>query len=314
MFDSSTDKRVVLQQYREIPQEVVFRLSDSIRDNRISNRYWFNFPEQWFNQLDKDAIIGIRSMYLTKTTRYIAFDLSVELYLDEDETPLDTMPGIPVKTFDKITVSFRDVHDGSEDFRDICKSLNEQWKEAIKDHNQDGQWDHFLFWFDIGINDQPCKFNIGLTGNHSTTYIDVHENDRTTIDYRAPNRYFYMYQIQYTPISDACKSLIPVPIEPGQKQTDFTSGKNKLSINIWSRYHCYIKSSISNDAIDQFLGHTRNDPYSPLKYYRLTSKSKRFWIELYETRNHKCPVSLPDDKLDDLFIEAIICFTSAGMI
>lgn len=73
-------------------------------------------------------------------------------------------------------------------------------------------------------------------------------------------------------------------------------------------------SSFSSDAIDSYLGHTRQDPYCPIKYYRLSSDSKRFWIDLYETRDHTVGVCLPEDDKDVLYIEAVVCFSASGMI
>ena len=82
----------------------------------------------------------------------------------------------------------------------------------------------------------------------------------------------------------------------------------------WSRYQCYVTSSISNDSEDNYLGHTRTDPYAPIKYYRLSSDSKRFWIDLYDTRDHEIEVKLPDDNKDVLYVEAVVCFGTKGML
>ena len=75
------DKSVIntLAKKREVPYEIMFKLSDAEQDPIKKNRYWFDFPGQWVNQLDKDAIIGIRDIYLTKTNRHIRllFNISV---------------------------------------------------------------------------------------------------------------------------------------------------------------------------------------------------------------------------------------------
>ena len=56
-----------LRELREVPKEVMFKISDAKQDQTKLNRYWFDFPSQWSNQLDKDPIIGIRDIYQTKT-------------------------------------------------------------------------------------------------------------------------------------------------------------------------------------------------------------------------------------------------------
>ena len=71
-----------LAKKREVPYEVMFKLSDAKQDPIKKNRYWFDFPGQWVNQLDKDAIIGIRDIYLTKTNRLAYFKLTISLRED----------------------------------------------------------------------------------------------------------------------------------------------------------------------------------------------------------------------------------------
>ena len=67
----SNDRRVVLSALREVPEEVMFLLSESEQDPKKPNRYWFDFPSQWADQYKKDPIIGIRDIYLTRTNRII---------------------------------------------------------------------------------------------------------------------------------------------------------------------------------------------------------------------------------------------------
>ena len=122
------------------------------------------------------------------------------------------------------------------------------------------------------------------------------------------------------------------------KQTLIENEHCKIHIPMWTRNNCYILSSLADDDKNNFLGHTRTASYTPIKYYRLTNQSKKFWIELYETDDHSIPVTLPntlkpnpdfDDTQeesdsnkkylvlppkDDLFIEAIVCFSSSGML
>ena len=62
---------------KEIPYEVMFKVSDAQQDPIKHNRYWFNFPDQWVNQRDKDPIIGIRDIYLTRTNRIMMSPINV---------------------------------------------------------------------------------------------------------------------------------------------------------------------------------------------------------------------------------------------
>ena len=77
-----------LAKKREVPYEVMFKISDAQQDPIKKNRYWFDFPSQWANQLDKDPIIGIRDMYLTKVNRKILFWLSITICDKNDSSIL----------------------------------------------------------------------------------------------------------------------------------------------------------------------------------------------------------------------------------
>ena len=61
MTNISEDRKVVLTALREVPYETTFLLSDAVQDQSIKNRYWFDLPNQWTHQANKDPIIGIRS-------------------------------------------------------------------------------------------------------------------------------------------------------------------------------------------------------------------------------------------------------------
>ena len=71
MTNISENQRVVLAPLREVPYETTFLLSDAVQDQSIKNRYWFDLPNQWTHQANKDPIIGIRDIYFTKTNRFI---------------------------------------------------------------------------------------------------------------------------------------------------------------------------------------------------------------------------------------------------
>jgi hypothetical protein len=83
---------------------------------------------------------------------------------------------------------------------------------------------------------------------------------------------------------------------------------------IWDRMPLYILSSIKTSS-DQnsYLGHKRTDDYVPIKYYRIDSDDKVFWVEFYSTRDHTVAV----DNLtqwSDFHIEAIFMYNTAPML
>ncbi|EAX79011.1 hypothetical protein TVAG_037440, partial [Trichomonas vaginalis G3] len=73
---------------------------------------------------------------------------------------------------------------------------------------------------------------------------------------------------------------------------------------IWDRKQAILYSNLSKGVENEFIGHTRNSPLPNPKYYKLTGFNREFWIDMYSTHDHKCPVFLPPDGKDCLYIEA----------
>ncbi|MDR0832485.1 MAG: hypothetical protein LBM99_06275 [Bacillales bacterium] len=96
--------------------------------------------------------------------------------------------------------------------------------------------------------------------------------------------------------------------------TPFTTFMTKA----WDRHNILINSSISVNDDDFFLGHTRPNTYTPIKYYRLTSTDREFWIDLYSSHARNCmiEVTLNEDQTPfvDIFIEAILLYESDVLI
>ena len=297
----SDSRRVILTSLREVPYEITFLLSDAQQDPKIKNRYWFEFPNQWANIPNKDSIIGIRSIYMTKTNRYIQYSYKVELIPKNDTEPIDKVEG-----------TVKQWLDGSDTIRPIAEFFNERWQpktdESDETHlgtrthtcsDEDHTWDKheaFCYYgYDRNTNTTHLCFGRGILERDT---IFVKDNEDLEVECE--------YKITITPESDDAKALFG--------SNNPLNAYTRVEIPVWSRYQCLVKSSLANDDKNNILGHTRNDPYVPIKYYRLNAHDKRFWIELYETRFSDCPVVLSSDNRDDLIIEAIVCFSSEGML
>ena len=296
----SEDRKVVLSALREVPEEITFMLSDAERDAKIPNRYWFDFPSQWANQQNKDPIIGIRSIYTTNTNRFIRYNYKVELF---DPTDIGIDGTFDAATpLDKLEGTITHFLDGSDTIKPITDKFNEQWLENGKRTHTCSDEQHTwkqgeiqaFYAYSRERGKTYLRFGRGLMEDHEAT-ITI-----KGVDLLCP------YRISITPLSDDVKALFGFD-EP---KTELT----RVEIPIWSRYSCMVKSSLASNDKNNILGHTRSEIYTPIKYYRLNQYTKKFWIELYETRYHNSPVSLPSDKRDDLIIEAIVCFSSQGML
>ena len=303
----SDSRKVVLASLREVPYEITFQLSDSTQDPVIKNRYWFEFPNQWANQPNKDAIIGVRSIYLTKTNRYIRYSYKIEL-----------IPVGETQAVDKIEGSID--HWMEDD--DTVRAISHTWADANRGWRSGNRPDEYSTYSDHEwqAREIVCYYGYDRQTNITNLWFGRNIGSDETVFVKANGLDIECeYKITITPESDDAKALFGF--------TNERTAITRLSIPLWSRYNCLVKSSLADDDKNNILGYTRGQAYTPIKYYRMHSRDKRFWIELYESRFPDCPVSLPkkiyienndieSNKIDrdDMFIEAIVCFTTDAMI
>lgn len=296
MTNISEDRRVVLTALREVPYETTFLLSDATQDQFIKNRYWFDLPSQWTHQANKDSIIGIRDIYFTKTNRFIKYSYKVSLlYSDE---PIDIIEGT-ISTW---------LDGGNDTIRHLTDKFNEKWltngkrTNTCTDEQHTWKTDEIVSYFDFD-NETKKTFLYFGRGIGEEPYFSLDDGNECIL---------LPYQVELTAISDDTKLLF------GGEHFIAEANNNKpcrISIPMWSRHQCLVKSSIATSDKNNILGHTlARFNYTPIKYYRLNHDVKKFWIELYETRYHESPVEFPSDKRDDLIIEAIVCFSSQAML
>ena len=155
--------------------------------------------------------------------------------------------------------------------------------------------------YDIVLNyiykDSVCYFMLGIL---------LYDNDIIIIK----NGVNYRVSITLEGISDDFRDLFG---------DNILMGTSRIMLPCWSRKSCMVTSSIGEeDAVyieeknENYIGYTRDYAFDPIKYYRITSKHKRFWIDLWDSRENTVPVNLPYD--DQLWIEAIILFDANSIL
>lgn len=285
------DRKVVLQALREIPKEVMFKSTKNNRDQIKSNRWWFEFPPQWTNELDKDSVVGIRSMYVSRTNREIWFCVNIKFINAETN-----------ETWALYTITLRKYLDADETIKSLCSIWEEYYSDNVRidiynDKFVQPTLDRNMFALNYSFTDGQCILTISRPPEQSKQYYMTDPDDPTL-------QHLFNIEYEFVPMNDDTKTLFG----------DTSSAVGTLELPCWSRYQCYVTSSISDECTDSYLGHTRQEPYSPIKYYRLSGDSKKFWVDLYETRSHDVPVYLPSDNKDILIIEAIVCFNANSML
>ena len=199
---------------------------------------------------------------------------------------------------------------GSDTILKITDYFNEKWlthgtrTAALTDEQHTWKSHEILAYYDYDNTTKRTYLYFGRGILESSIYLyDDNNNEEQVL----------RYSIEITPTSEDAEMLF------GGDYFEFksldTSKLPRVAISIWSRFQCLVKSSIANNDKNNILGHTlAHFVYTPIKYYRLNRDAKKFWIELYESRYHDCPVVFPSDKRDDVFIEAIVCFTGQAML
>ena len=68
--------------------------------------------------------------------------------------------------------------------------------------------------------------------------------------------------------------------------------------DVWDRHSCKVFSSIAADSNRGYIGNSQVD-LNPIKYFKINSTDKKFYIDFYNARNIKCPTVLPFKKKED---------------
>ena len=184
------------------------------------------------------------------------------------------------------------------DQNEDIEKLTLTWKRYWFDNSE------IVFGSDLGIDidREDIKFNFFYSNNVCMINIGL--------AHYLENDYLLINDEEYIPIISIT--------EEGSNDLENLFGKStfsgspRIQIPCWTRRSCMITSSIAYEAHDNYLGFSRDYAYDPIKYYRITSDHKRFWIDLWESRDNSIPVVLP--KGDQIFIEAIVLFDANSIL
>ena len=291
-----------------IPIETVFMSNSdkARRDPLIKNRIYYTYPESWCNAIKSNPTIGIRDLFIAKSFKHPVIKISYHLYKQTTVTASASStiinPPISIKNGDVLidkyfddeillkefvssinekldNVKFNDIFTESNNFIDLQLETINQTK-FLESHYE----------FFINSNDEHCNrlviespFN-ALPSATRTAHVDVSNSY---------NEYWLTFDV--SEMNDDAQKLL----------TDKEGCEDRSPIyfnDIWDRNSCIIYSNISEQTDSGYLGHTRKQTIQNIKYYKINSNSRSFWIDLFATCDHKAPVVLPPD--DEMIIEA----------
>jgi hypothetical protein len=288
----------VAQNSREIPKEMLFKISEARQDTIKKNKWWFKLPEEWTNRAFKDKVLGLRSTKLVPRWFTPMFGWAFAFFPDKNP---DTQPSFAYTVgvgdlFIGATTTIREIQDHFNNiYADFIEKfgINDQPPDRAENHKSHIYKKYYTYYYHKDPVD-PSKIICVLVFNLVQRY--------------APGPVGFTKFMFYNPNQDALdlfgRSLFPTTLK--LEELSFTI--------LWDRRELYILSSlaISSDK-NGYLGHSCTADYIPIKYYRLDSDDKEFWIELYSEREHCCGA---DDlqKISDLYLEMIFMFSTNAML
>ena len=68
--------------------------------------------------------------------------------------------------------------------------------------------------------------------------------------------------------------------------------------DVWDRHSCKVFSNIASDSNRGYVGNSQI-VFMPIKYFKINSTDKKFYIDFYNSRNIKCPSVLPYKKKEN---------------
>ena len=327
---------------RQIPLETVFNSNspNSWRDPIYKNRIHFKFPDSWTDNISKDSIIGIRSLFITKGYRHFNMDIGYKIHKKFtarfQPNGSTTDAEIPSESGDNYfgggNVNVSKFFDDSTNLKDLINEISESLK-AVNSPVTDDEGNTYKSYFSNLLSGEQHLTTEQLKLIDDNTYIesyfeyvnneiqlviktpfnDIEESKRTTIHIEPNYTYInvegtlrvynvYTIELGLYNVNDDARNILNFTSE--ESDTIESTANPIIRKNIWDRNSCILYSNLSYMSEGSYLGHTRKYDIPKLKYYILTSSNKSFWVDLFATCDHNAPVMLPLDNKDELYIEA----------
>jgi len=286
-----------------------------------SNSYRFKHNEQWIHtqpnhRLAQDTKkIAVRAIKLIRSYRSLTFG---QLYLQKD-TQLANIT-LPIQCPSSFTMSdivdlykteTHKLYDSMIIESSLTSTPNIFLLEKLLDINYDGNSKTLSFGMGLIVNN--THFVLGHTAgsdlnvsNDFKNTVGIHSDqfwiDLSLLTHGDPSMHDFTVLASGVTKFEAKYASFPFKIQ-------FNNSTDRKVIgfdftNVWSREALRVDASFVNLTNDRFLGYT-DASYNPPKEYSIKDGSFDFDIQLFDSVTNE-PIQLPDDKKDQLVIEAIM--------
>ena len=294
-----------------LPTETALFSNDGVIDSEKKWRWWFTFPDSWTTSNIGEKIIGIRNIWLNESRHKFQFILRLQKYLYYDngsgaaEVYEPSMNSLEVKITVWMPIE--------KDFRVIYFHIIKQLKVAIIENEKKKDPEQISFYMDevdANINDFQLD---GVIEPYQNRYSfvekmfcrDTHdypEKEITTPSGEVLNC-MTMCKFSISNYNDDFKLVFNVMTEEDVQQGIYNEGEKNLLptdtylvrfdyYDVWDRHSCKLFSSFAVDSNRGYIGNSTVDMI-PIKYFKINSTDKKFYIDFYNSRNINCPSVIP---------------------
>ena len=271
-----------------IPTETALFSEDGEIDTELKWRWWFKLPDIWTTSNIGEKIIGIRSIYLMKNRRKIKYTIHMKKY---KYSYIDSGIMIHDETENELIVPIVSWLPVEKDLREFYIDMLGYINSAIEENNKTKKPEQIAFEMNTR---NAYKRDIQMDG-----VFEKYENRRSFVEkIYCPNKYSPEI-IDGTTYYTECK----FKITDTNEDFDLIFNKNQNPLpedyviemnfyDVWDRHSCKIFSNIASNSSRGYIGNSQIE-LNPIKYFKINSTDKKFYIDFYNSRNIKCPSVLP---------------------
>ena len=261
-----------------IPTETALFSEDGEIDSELKWRWWFKLPDIWTTSNIGEKIVGIRSIYLMKNRRKIEYTLHLKKY---KYTKTETAEMIEDETVNELAVKLVSWLAVERDLREFYSDMLGQVNTAIEENNKTKKPEQVAF--EMSAKD-PNKRDVQMDG-----VFESYQNRMSFVE-----KIYTRCKFMITDTNEDFDLLFNINDNPLPEYH-----VNKIDFyDVWDRHSCKVFSNIASDSNKGYIGNSQVD-LNPIKYFKINSTDKKFYIDFYNARNIKCPTVLPYKKRDD---------------
>ena len=294
-----------------IPTETAVFSDDGVINDEKKWRWWFTFPDTWTTSNVGEKILGIRNIWLNQSRRKLQYTLKLHKYYYYDNGAGAAEIYEPSENYMEVKItSWLPIE---KDLRELYSDVIKKLKAAILDNDQYKDPEQISFHMD-DVDDTQSDFQMDGVFEPYLNRVSFVEKMycRDTHDYPIVQKEttggevlncMTMCRFSISDYNDDFKLVFNLMTDEEVEQGIYRPGEKNLFpkdlyvtgfnfFDVWDRHSCKLFSSFAADSNRGYIGNSTVDMI-PIKYFKLNSTDKKFYIDFYNSRNINCPSVIP---------------------